>query len=71
MAEALTAHALAGETLDALVWREIGRAAIEPVLEANPGLAELGVILPEGHPVLLPAIEASASAAPALIQLWD
>ncbi|WP_230947385.1 tail protein X [Burkholderia territorii] len=42
--------ALQGETLDALCWRYYASTAgtVEAVLEANPGLAELGVVLPMG-----------------------
>lgn len=62
----------AGDTLDRLVWRALngGPAAVERVLEANPGLADLGPILPTGTPVLIPAA-AGASANKPLIQLWD
>ncbi|WP_435635339.1 tail protein X [Pseudomonas solani] len=50
-------RALQGETLDALCWRLYGRTAgvTEAVLEANPGLADLGPHLPQGHRILLPA----------------
>lgn len=65
----VTAHA--GEPLDALVWRALGTAAVEPVLEANRGLAELGAFLPEGHPVTLPELAAAPAATPELVQLWD
>jgi phage tail protein X len=64
-------HAHQGETLDALCHRVLGATAAvtEQVLQLNPGLAELGPILPEGTPVKLPA------AAPQperhdVIQLW-
>ena len=63
-----------GDTLDELLWRErsLGPADLPAVLEANPGLADLGAVLPLGTAVLVPA----SSAAPAnttlpLIQLWD
>lgn len=67
----LNAFAHAGEPLDALVWRMLGTAAVEPVLEANPGLAELGAFLPEGTIVFLPELAAAPAAAPTLVQLWD
>lgn len=61
-----------GDTLDALAWRELGlgSADIGPLLEANRGLADLGAILPDRTPVIVPA---SAPAAETLdiIQLWD
>ncbi len=42
--------ALQGETLDALCWRHYGSTAgtVEAVLEANPGLAQHGVVRPMG-----------------------
>lgn len=67
----LVVHALAGETVDELVWRAAGTSAVEPVLEANPGLAGLGPRLPEGQPVLLPEIVSAAPAAAELVQLWN
>lgn len=70
MVTTLTATALAGEPLDALVFRMLGTSAVEPVLEANRGLAELGDVLPEGYLVFLP-IAAARPATPALFQLWD
>ncbi len=62
-----------GDTLDALCWRHLGRTAgvVEATLAKNPGLADLGAILPHGTPV---ALATPASAAPTvrpLIQLWD
>lgn len=64
--------AQAKEPLDALVWRTlgIGSPAVEQVLEANPGLAELGPLLPEGRAVLIPDL-APASAELDLVKLWD
>lgn len=60
-----------GDTVDALCWRHLGSSAtVEAVLEANPGLAALGPVLPMGTPVTLP--EQTAESAPSnLIQLWD
>lgn len=62
-----------GETVEALVWRVIAgdAEAVEAVLAANPGLADLGAILPEGTPVTIPAAAASSPASATLIQLWD
>ncbi len=65
----VTAHA--GEPLDELLWRTVGRSAVEPVLLANPGLAELGPFLPEGTIVLIPTVATAAPAAVPLLQLWD
>jgi len=61
-----------GETVEALVWRVTGNAsAVEAVLQANPGLAELGAILPAGTAVTIPAAAVTSSATAPLIQLWD
>lgn len=68
---AIVAHVLAGETVDALVWRVLGSATVEPVLEANPGLAAAGPFLPEGQAVTLPEIVQAPAAAAELVQLWD
>lgn len=60
-----------GDSIDSLCWRHLGSsAAVEQVLEDNPGLAALGVILPEGTPVTLPDA-APASSNTSLLQLWD
>lgn len=70
MSAALAVVALSREPLDALLWRAAGAVAVEPVLLANPGLAELGPFLPEGRAVLIPAA-ALAPPTPALLELWD
>lgn len=66
----VVAHA--GEPVDALVWRTIGSGGglVEAVLEANPGLAQLGPALPEGTRVTVPLPAAAAPEAP-LVQLWS
>lgn len=63
---------LPDETVDALVYRATGAASptVEAVLDANPGLAALGPVLPAGTRVLIPANQPKAGAAP-LVQLWD
>jgi phage tail protein X len=63
--------ALADEPLDALIWRATGTRAVEKVLEANRGLAQLGTFLPEGTVVLIPELAAAPAAEPELVQLWD
>lgn len=72
LAAPLVERALAGETVDQLVWRVLrkGAAAVELVLEANPNLADLGLFLPIGQPVVIP-IAASGPTARPMIQLWD
>lgn len=63
--------AMQGDTLDAIVWRHYGRtrSLVEIVLEANPGLAEHGPILPAGTNVRLPS--APAQPLNAAVNLWD
>lgn len=51
--------ALQGDTLDAICVRYYGRTegVVETVLVANPGLAELGAVLPHGTAVELPDVQ--------------
>lgn len=65
-----------GDKLDQLLFREagLGPAALTRVLEANPGLADLGPILPLGTVVVVPAPVSAAVDATRLrplLQLWD
>lgn len=60
-----------GETLDLICWHIYGRGTagtVEQVLEANPGLAALGPILPVGTLVTLPEI--SEPEAELQVGLW-
>lgn len=59
------------DTVDALCWRYYGRTegVTEAVYQANPGLAELGPVLPTGHCLELP--NTTAPAQQNIIQLWD
>lgn len=62
---------LQGDSVDSLCYRHLGSSdAVEATLEANPGLAALGAILPMGTVVTLPD---TTQAAPTkdIIQLWD
>ncbi|BCR26616.1 tail protein X [Aquipseudomonas alcaligenes] len=61
-----------GDTVDAICWRYYGRTAgvTELVLEANPGLADLGPIIPHGTPVTLPDAAPQAEQRQVL-NLWD
>ncbi|VFS36926.1 phage tail X family protein [Enterobacter cancerogenus] len=67
----MKAYALQGDTLDAICARYYGRTegVVETVLEANPGLSELGVLLPHGTEIELP--EVSSSAVTETINLWE
>lgn len=60
-----------GETVDALCWRYYGRTqgAVEAVLQANPGLARHGLLLPQGMLVLMPVLPTPPTQQ--LTQLWD
>ncbi|ARU88296.1 tail protein X [Pseudomonas sp. M30-35] len=66
------AYALQGDTLDQLCWRHYGRTkgVVEQVLQANPGLAELGTTLPHGSRVKLPTAPAAAEQRQ-MVNLWD
>ena len=68
----ITATAIANETLDALVWRTLGRTMgmVEATLNRNPGLAALGPLLPEGTPVQVPMPD-TATVTLDLVQLWS
>ncbi|MCF6782575.1 tail protein X [Stutzerimonas stutzeri] len=61
-----------GDTLDALCWRHYGRTAgvVEQVLDANPGLADLGPVIPHGTLVQLPEQPVRAEQRQA-VNLWD
>lgn len=61
-----------GDTVDQLCWRHYGRTAgvTEQVLEANPGIADLGAELPVGTLVTLPDQPATPVQAGRL-NLWD
>lgn len=64
-------RAVQGDTVDRICYRHYGYTAgvTEAVYEANPGLAELGPVLPIGTIVNLPAIASQPTKA--TIQLWD
>ncbi|HFQ7885959.1 tail protein X [Enterobacter roggenkampii] len=64
-------YAMQGDTLDALCARYYGRTenVVETVLQANPGLSELGVILPHGTAIDLPDVETSPTVE--TLNLWD
>ncbi len=61
-----------GDTVDAICWRYYGRTAgvTELVLEANPGLADLGPIIPHGTQITLPDAAPQAEQRQVL-NLWD
>lgn len=65
-------RAMQGDTVDEICQRYYGRthAVTELVLNSNPGLAELGPILPQGTMVELPDV-APPPQNNNMIQLWD
>lgn len=62
-----------GDMLDDICWRHYGadncKAGLEAAMMSNPGLAELGPVLPAGVSIILP--EVVQSIAPSAWQLWD
>jgi len=64
-------RALQGDTVDRICYRYYGYTAgvTEAVLKANPGLAELGPVLPMGTKVMLP--EVAEQQTKTTVQLWD
>ena len=67
----------AGITLDLLLWRAYGRRGQTPAMLAaaltlNPGLADLGPVLPLLTPVILPDLPSGRAVAPRRIaNLWE
>jgi len=61
-----------GDTVDALCWRHLGatRDVVEITYEINPGLADLGAVLPHGLLVTLPD-SAPHPASAQTVTLWD
>ncbi|KAF0810443.1 phage P2 tail gpX-like protein [Alcanivorax sp. S71-1-4] len=64
-------RAVEGDTVDLICWRHYGRTAgvTEAVYDSNPGLADVGPVLPRGTLVRLP--EQAPAPVKKGIQLWD
>ena len=64
-------RSIQNDTVDALCWRFYGRTAgvTEAVLEANPGLADFGPLLPQGTLVVLP--DEAPQPQRQMVNLWD
>lgn len=61
-----------GDTVDFIAWRVYGTQGalvVEQLLDANPGLADLGAVLPVGTEVFLPSIDTKAQRTG--VRLWD
>ncbi len=70
--QCLTARA--GDKLDLLLWREAGLGPVDltRVYDTNPGLSDLGPILPPGTQIIVPpSAPEGAPRRRAIIQLWD
>ena len=67
-----TYRSVDGDVVDAVCRRFYGReaGAVEAVLEANPGLAELGPTLPAGIEIHLPDLPRPLETIPT-VKLWD
>lgn len=67
-----TYRTIDGDVIDAVCRRYYGReaGAVEAVLEANPGLAELGPVLPAGTLVELPDLPTPLETIET-VKLWD
>ena len=67
-----TVIAAQGDTVDSLCWSYYGRTAgvTEAVLDANPGLADFGPIIPHGTQVTLPDAALQAEQRQ-VVNLWD
>jgi len=67
-----TVRSRQGDTLDLICHRVLGQTAgvTEQVLELNPGLADLGPVLPHGTPVTLPDTPKQPQRT-GTVQLWD
>lgn len=69
---ALTYITSAGDTADLIAWKHYSRQdgrVVEQLLDANPGLADHGPLLPAGLVVQLPTIDPQPVAKG--IRLWD
>lgn len=70
MATVVYAHQ--NDTVDAICHRAYGytQRVVEQTLAANPGLADLGPVLPQGTPITLPAQPAQPQQQNT-VNLWD
>lgn len=60
-----------GDTADFIAWKYYGNQdglVVEQLLAANPGLSDLGPVLPAGVSVVLPEI---ATQPAKVVKLWD
>jgi phage tail protein X len=60
--------------IDLMIWRRFRRpmpGLVERVLDLNPGLADLGPLLPAGTRVSIPVDTPSGPATLPVVKLWD
>lgn len=59
------------DEVDHICWRYYGRTqqTVEAVLDANPGLADMAPILPQGVAILLPDLPAPETTE--LLRIWS
>ncbi len=63
-----------GDMVDLICRRHYGQTTagiVEQVLQANPGLADRGAILPMGITIVLPEVQGDALPVVASVKLWD
>lgn len=68
----LTYRTSDGDTADYIAWKYYGTQdgqVVEQLLEANPGLADRGPVLPAGILVTLPDVQPDTAAQ--VVRLWD
>ncbi|BAO20623.1 putative tail protein X [Pseudomonas phage PPpW-3] len=69
MAQYITSH---GDTADYIAWKHYGTQdgrVVEQLVAANPGLADVGPVLPAGILLTLPVIKQAVS--DKVVRLWD
>jgi len=67
-----TYSASQGDTVDYIAWKFYGTQSgrvVEQVMDANPGLADIGTELPPGTLVTLPDLQLETAAT--VVRLWD
>lgn len=60
-----------GDMMDSIAWRQYGSTngrIVEQLFEANPGIADMGPVLPAGVLVKLPEITPAADKE--MVRLW-
>lgn len=69
MAQYMTSQ---GDTADYIAWKQYGTQdgrVVEQLVAANPGLADIGPVLPAGILITLPVIQPAVS--DQVVRLWD